>query len=79
MAVVGLMWRAYIFLLFNRWIDRDIVLTIPSVLPEKIKCQKSFSASTVAKAMANKMNTSQMETKLAYIKLNSQKPSVFAH
>ncbi len=43
-----------------------------------LKRKNSFSASTVAKAMADKANASQMEAKLAYIKLNSQTPSALA-
>ena len=48
------------------------------MVPKEIKRKNSFSASTVAKAMADKTNASQMESKLAQIKLNSRTPSAFA-
>jgi hypothetical protein len=38
-------------------------------VPKKIKYLNSFSASTVAKAMADKTNASPMVAKLDYIKL----------
>jgi hypothetical protein len=52
--------------------------TIALVVPMKYERRTGFSASAVAKAMADKMNASQMEAKFAYLKLNRQTPSVFA-